>query len=73
MVDESSAARTPQRGVRHEPLLAEAAPEIYRLNAFRVTQLPVNATQLEVTRQVRKIRMCEKIGVMHRIEVRPSW
>lgn len=52
----------------HESLLAYAVPEIYCLNAFRVTQLPVNATQREVTRQVEKISMAEKVGVA--VEVR---
>lgn len=62
MVDEGSADGG-SRGVRYEHLLAEAVPEIYRANAFRVTQLPVNATQREVSRRVDKIRMAEKIGV----------
>lgn len=47
----------------HESLLVYAVPEIYRLNAFRVTQLPVSATQREVTRQIDKISMAEKVGV----------
>ncbi|GEM_PF-3379778 len=62
MVDEGS-AEGGSRGVRYERLLAEAVPEIYRINAFRVTQLPVNATQREVSRQVEKISMAAKIGV----------
>jgi len=47
----------------YEPLLGSAAPEIYRLNAFRVTQLSVNASQSEVRREVDRISMAEKIGV----------
>jgi hypothetical protein len=63
LVDAGSAGGAPPRGVKYGLLLAEAVPEIYRLNAFRVTQLPVNATQREISRQVEKIRMAEKIGV----------
>lgn len=63
MVDEESAGGGARRGVSYDLLLAEAVPEIYRHNAFRVTQLPVNATQREISRQVDKIRMAEKIGV----------
>lgn len=63
MVDEGSAGEGVRGGVRYGLLLAEAVPELYRTNAFRVTQLPVNVTQREVSRQVDKIRMADKIGV----------
>jgi len=63
VVDEGSAGEGVRSGVRYGLLLAEAVPELYRTNAFRVTQLPVNATQREISRQVDKIRIAEKIGV----------
>jgi len=51
------------RGTRYDALLAEAVPELVRVNAFRLTQLPVSATQREIGRQVEKVRMAEKLGV----------
>ncbi|MEI6171637.1 MAG: hypothetical protein WCQ45_04055, partial [bacterium] len=57
------AKRNSTRVGHYEPLLGSAAPEIYRLNAFRVTQLSVNASQSEVRREVDRISMAEKIGV----------
>ena len=57
------AKRSSTRAGPYEPLLGSAVPEIYRLNAFRVTQLSVNASQSEVRREVDRISMAEKIGV----------
>lgn len=46
----------------YEPLLGAAGPDLYRLNAFRVTGLPTSATAREVSRQLEKIRMMAKLG-----------
>ena len=47
----------------HELLLELVNPSIYRVNAFRVTGLPVTATARDVIRQGEKLRMQEKLGV----------
>ena len=57
------AKRGSTRTGTYEPLLGSAVPEIYRLNAFRVTQLSVISSQSEVRREVDRISMAEKIGV----------
>jgi hypothetical protein len=46
-----------------KPLLEAARPELYRLNAFRITELPVDSTQKDIQRQVEKIQMEERLGV----------
>ena len=47
----------------HELLLELVNPAIYRVNAFRVTGLPVTATARDVIRQGEKLRMQERLGV----------
>jgi hypothetical protein len=44
-------------------LLSQAKPELVRVNAFRLTQLPTTASQQEVARQVERLAMAEKYGV----------
>ena len=44
-------------------LLLQAKPELVRVNAFRLTQLPTTASQQEVARQVERLAMAEKYGV----------
>lgn len=63
MSDQEGTSSKSHRGTRYDVLLAEAVPELVRVNAFRLTQLPVSATQREIARQVEKIRMAEKLGV----------
>ena len=63
MPDGEEASSGSRRGSRYAVLLAEALPELVRVNAFRLTQLPVTATQREIARQVEKTRMAEKLGV----------
>jgi hypothetical protein len=46
-----------------KPLLEATRPELYRLNAFRITELPVDSTQRDIQRQVEKIQMEERLGV----------
>jgi hypothetical protein len=46
-----------------KPLLEAARPELYRLNVFRITELPVDSTQRDIQRQVEKIQMEERLGV----------
>jgi hypothetical protein len=43
-------------------LLRAAQPELFRLNAFRVTGLPVDVSAQQITRHVDKLRMAEKFG-----------
>lgn len=45
-----------------EILLEAAVPEIYRINAFRISGLNVNASTREITSQLKKNQMFEKYG-----------
>ena len=44
------------------PLMKAATPDLYRLNAFRLTGLPVTATAREVSRQADKLKMLAEVG-----------
>ena len=48
--------------VASEMLLEAAHPNIYRANAFRITQLPVDASTRDIAKQLDKIQMMEKYG-----------
>ena len=48
--------------VKSEVLLRAAGPDLFRLNAFRVTGLAVDATPSQITRQVEKLRLAQKFG-----------
>ena len=43
-------------------LLQAARPEVFRVNAFRITGLPVDASAFDITKQAEKIQMFEKWG-----------
>ncbi len=43
-------------------LIQAAAPDIYRINAFRISGLNVNATTREISNQIQKNQMLEKYG-----------
>jgi len=43
-------------------LIEAATPLVYRTNAFRVTGLPVDATPRDVSRQLQKTAMLERLG-----------
>ncbi len=45
-----------------EILIRAAVPEIYRMNAFRISGLDVNSSTREITNQLRKNQMFEKYG-----------
>ena len=45
-----------------EILMQAAAPDIYRINAFRISGLNVSATTREISSQVQKNQMMEKYG-----------
>lgn len=51
-------------GPDHEAglLLERARPEVYRVNAFRVSGLQVDATGREIQRRVERVRMQERLG-----------
>ncbi len=52
-----------QRGdVSFDILLDAAQPHLYRLNAFRATGLPVDATARDINRQARLMQIMEKYG-----------
>lgn len=51
-----------EEGPVSEILLEAAQPNLYRVNGFRVTALPVEATPREVTRQSERLKMMEKLG-----------
>lgn len=39
-----------------------ASPDLYRVNSFRIADLPVDASTREITRQLDKVKMLEKVG-----------
>lgn len=43
-------------------LLKMVRPDIYRINGFRVLELPVNASPREISSQLRKLDLMEKFG-----------
>ncbi|MGM0407456.1 MAG: hypothetical protein ACQETL_18550 [Bacteroidota bacterium] len=45
-----------------EILIQAAAPDIYRINAFRISGLNINATTREIAIQIQKNQMLEKYG-----------
>ena len=51
---------TPAEGF--DLLLEAGRAAVYRRNAFRITQLAVDATPREITRQTEKLRLLEKLG-----------
>ena len=46
----------------HAQLAAAASPELYRVNAFRITGLPVDATARDIAKQLEKMKIAEKLG-----------
>jgi len=50
-----------------EILLEAAQPNLFHVNGFRVTGLPVDATPREVSRQSERLKMMEKLGGGHRV------
>jgi len=46
----------------NETLLKMARPDIYRVNAFRMLGLPVNASPKEVSSHIRKLDLTERYG-----------
>ena len=65
-VSAAPAPAAPAAAIEEAPaseILQEAAePNLYRVNGFRVTGLPVDATPREVTRQSERLKMMEKLG-----------
>jgi hypothetical protein len=47
-------------------ILSAVGPDLYRVNAFRVAQLPVSATLRDVTRRLERIKMEAKLGSVAR-------
>jgi hypothetical protein len=45
-----------------EQLLQSLRPDLYRINAFRLAQLPAHASPRELTRRLDKIKMLAKLG-----------
>lgn len=48
--------------LRHDLLTDVATPQLYRTNAFRVLGLPVNIDGAEVSRQLKKLKLLDKLG-----------
>ncbi|HVT04953.1 MAG TPA: hypothetical protein VHL58_16440 [Thermoanaerobaculia bacterium] len=64
MDNDWSPAGDPRQGksASCQPLLDEATPDIFRVNAFRITGLPVDATTREISKHVDKLKMMEELG-----------
>jgi len=54
--------------VEDKLLLEMARPDIYRINAFRILEVPVNASAKEISVQVRKLDLTEKLGNVEGME-----
>lgn len=53
-----------KRDLREYEVLKDCArPDIYRINAFRVTGLPVDSGSMDISRQFDKIKMARQFGV----------
>jgi uncharacterized protein (UPF0335 family) len=48
--------------IKSEVLLHSASPDLFRMNAFRITGLPVDATASQINSHVEKLRLAEKFG-----------
>ena len=48
--------------VGSDVLLDCASAQIYRRNAFRITELPVDATTRDISKEMDRLRMMEKLG-----------
>jgi hypothetical protein len=48
--------------IKSEVLLHAASPDLLKINAFRITGLPVDATASQINRHVEKLRLAEKFG-----------
>lgn len=48
-----------------QPLLKTATPDIFRVNAFRITGLRVDSTIREITKHADKLKMMEELGQGH--------
>ncbi len=53
---------------RNEILLKMARPDIYRINAFRILEIPVTATTKEISNHVHKLDVLENLGDTSQIE-----
>ena len=49
-------------GLEADLLFSMARPDIYRINGFRVLELPVTASPREISSQLRKLNLMEKFG-----------
>ena len=45
-----------------KPLLEAATPEMFQVNAFRITGLPVDATAREITKHADRLKIMEELG-----------
>jgi hypothetical protein len=53
---------------RNEILLKIARPDIYRINAFRILEIPVTATPQEVSSHIHKLEIMERLGETNQAE-----
>lgn len=58
----TTSGATMELSMGNDALLEAGRVDVYRVNAFRVTQLPVDATTREIARQTEKLRVLEKLG-----------
>ncbi len=62
-MDEQAASAGGGAGGQCAALMEAARPELYQLNAFRVTELHVDVTARDIARQVELAKLQEKFGV----------
>ncbi|MDD5701288.1 MAG: hypothetical protein PHU23_04470 [Dehalococcoidales bacterium] len=62
MVDSYQEAKADLKDRGSDILLKIANPDIFRLNSFRILELPVTASPREISSQMRKLDLVEKFG-----------
>lgn len=66
--DETKEGATRRRGSDQcKALLDAATPELYQQNAFRITGLPVDASQREISKHADTLKMMEELGHGHSV------
>jgi hypothetical protein len=55
----------------YTPLLKAARPNVYRTNAFRVTGIDVDSSAAEISRQIQKLEMMERLGADSAVSTGP--
>lgn len=62
MKDSEKSLNLDNEALGSDVLLSAARPDLYRINAFRISALPIDATAHDISRQTEKLKMMEKFS-----------